>query len=298
MGLSRQTWVVDLDDRRVVLRLDHPGQVSACPASLHDEYELYRILGATDLPVARALWFEDDPSVLGARFYLREFVEGTPSPPGFDQAGPTGDDVRIEVSKEHARKLTLVHQLDWGALGLGHMLAVPDGPAECASTAVGRIRAAIAAVAEPLPLVEAIGQWLYESAPRHAPAVVLCKGSNGAMQEIWSGTEIVGLSDWELASLGDPASDWARCQGYVVDVPGRWDLQRLLDYYASVSGYEVDTDVVEYYRLVYAFEMILVGLHSGRAVMDGEAPDARMAYLASATVQSGIARLARSMGIG
>jgi aminoglycoside phosphotransferase (APT) family kinase protein len=279
----------------VVVRADNPGGVAAVPGSLEHEYELYRRLSATGLPVARTLWFEADTSILGAKFYVREFIEGTPSPDHFNDPDPRYDDIRIEASREHARKLALVHGLDWKALGFDELLATPQSPGTCASVTVGRIIEGIREVAlEPLPLLELIAQRLLQDPPV-ASSVVLCKGSNGAMQEIWKGLDIVGLSDWELASIGDPASDWARCHGYVVNVANRWDRRRLLDYYQTLTGYEITDESMEYYANIYSFEMVLVGLHSARALAGGAEPDARIAALASLTVRSLLHKLAAAL---
>jgi hypothetical protein len=189
----------------------------------------------------------------------------------------------------------LVHGLDWKSLGFDELLVTPSSPETCASVTVGRIIEEIRTVAlEPLPLLELIAQRLLEDRPV-APGVVLCKGSNGAMQEIWRGLEIVGLSDWELASIGDPASDWARCHGYVVNVADRWNRRRLLDYYQTLTGLEVTDQAVEYYANIYSFEMILVGLNSARALANGAGPDARVAMLASLTVRSLLKKLAATL---
>ena len=56
-------------------------------------------------------------------------------------------------------------------------------------------------------------------------------------------------------------------------------------------------EAIEYYRLIYIFEMILVGLHSGRVLYEGDQPDARLAALASTTVRSGLVRLAQAIGL-
>jgi len=297
VGLSRQTWIVDLGDHRIVLRADQPGGASAVPTPLKTEYELHRRLAETELPVARALWFEDDLTFFGAEAYVREYIEGSPSVPGFDDPDPTFDDVRIEVSKEHARNLAAVHRVDWQAINLTELLgSAPVSPATAGVATVDRILNKLLAVAaEPLPLATAVARLLRELAPTEASGVMLCKGSNGAMQEIWRDGKIVGLSDWELASLGDPANDWARCQGYIPTIPGRWDEQHLLDYYASISGNVIDPQSVAFYRKVYAFEMMLVGAHSALAVIDGSSPDARLAYLASSVVHPRLAALYREL---
>jgi len=297
VGLSRQTWIVDLGDRCIVVRTDQAGGASAVPTPLKTEYELHRRLAETGLPVARALWFEDDPTVFGAHAYVREYIEGNPSVPGFEDPDPSFDDVRIQVSMEHARKMAAVHAVDWQALNLPELLGpAPASPAQAGVATVDRILGKLEAVAaEPLPLAVAVARRLRELAPREAAGVLLCKGSNGAMQEIWRDGRIVGLSDWELASLGDPANDWARCHGYVPTIPGRWDEQHLLDYYAEVSGNVIDPQSVAFYRHVYSFEMTLVGAHSALPVIEGSAPDARLAYLASSIVHPRLAALYREL---
>ena len=295
-GLSRQTWFVEFDGRALVVRSDQPGGASACPTPLELEYELYRRLADTPVPVARPMWFEHDESVFGCRFYIREFIDGDPNPPGFDDPDTMFDDVRIEASKEHARKMAMVHTIDWGALALDEILPAPTSAADCGTATVDRIADQIARVArEPMPLLDLGVRWLRDQAPASSPAVVLCKGSNGAMQEIWRGGEIVGMSDWELASLGDPANDWARCASYVPTVSGRWDERRLLDYYASLTGYEIPPASMDFYRVVYAFEMLLVGIHSAVPVIEGFLPDARLANLATTTVHNSLDKLARAM---
>jgi aminoglycoside phosphotransferase (APT) family kinase protein len=296
MGLSRETWFITLQDRKVTLRCDLAGGSSSVPTTLAKEFEIQRLLGATALPMARVLWMETEPAALGFPFYLREYVEGVPAVEHFEDPAPQWDDVRIAVSKEHVRKMAQVHQLDWKALGFADLLAAPAAPQESATVAIDRIAAAIDEIAlEPLPALVDIIAWLRETAPsRPTQHVGLCKGSNGDMQEVWRDGEIVALSDWELASIGDPASDWGRCQGYAPTISGRWDMRRLLDYYEEVCGVRIEVETVVYYRLIYRLEMLLVGYYSARPVVSGALPDARLAMLGSLANLTGEANLVRA----
>ena len=298
MGLSRETWFVTLQDRKLVLRCDLPGGISSVPVSLRFEYEVYRRLAGTGVPVARTLWFEDDPEPLGRLLYVREMIDGDIAVPDFDSPDPRHDDLRIAVSREHARKMALVHALDWKKLGFGDIMPAPVDAASCGVATIDRLERQYDSFPfPPSPLVVKAFRWMREHAPRSAPAVCLCKGSNGAMQEIWRGTEIVGMSDWELASIGDPANDWARCQGFVPVIAGRWDEQRLLDYYESVSGLHVERAALDFYRLVYALEMLIVAHHAGLPILNGQSKDARLSYLATAPVHLFHMRLAQAMGL-
>lgn len=298
MGLSRETWIAKLDDRKLVLRCDLPGGASSCPASLQFEYDVYRLLNDTPVPTARALWFESDPAPLGQAFYVREYVEGSTSVANFADPDPRYDDVRIAVSKEHARKMALVHTLDWRSLGFDEIMTAPPDAESCASATIDRIEQQLNSIdPEPSPFMAEAFSWMREHAPRTAPCIALCKGSNGDMQEVWADGQIVAMSDWELASLGDPANDWGRCMGYVAELGSRWNMERLLDYYEEVSGIRIDPSTIDYYRLVYGLEMILVGRHAMLPVLDGSLPDVRLAYLSSVPVHMFQARLGEAMGI-
>src|SRR5213079_2104389 len=59
---------------RLVLRRDPPGH--HVQSSRRDEFALLRAAAAAGLPVPRVRWCEEDAAVLGAPFFVMEFVEG------------------------------------------------------------------------------------------------------------------------------------------------------------------------------------------------------------------------------
>src|SRR3546814_11944674 len=80
---------------------------------------MYERLGHTNVPVAKALWWDEDPKWTDTPLYVRGKVEGNWNIPHFLDPDPQYDELRIAVSKEHMRKLALVHQVDWRALNFG-----------------------------------------------------------------------------------------------------------------------------------------------------------------------------------
>src|SRR5688572_30007453 len=83
--------------------------------SLRQEYGIYDKLGRTNVPIAKVWWWEDDPqwSMEGRPFFVREQIDGSWNVPDFRNPDPAFDALRIEISKEHMRKLSLVHNVDW-----------------------------------------------------------------------------------------------------------------------------------------------------------------------------------------
>jgi aminoglycoside phosphotransferase (APT) family kinase protein len=295
-GVSRETWFVTcaVEDsggqavqRSLVFRRDLAGG-SVCPATLRFEFEIYRRLGPSPVPVAPVLWFEDDPQWLadGREFYVREHVDGEWDIPDVTNPRPEFDDLRIAVSKEHLRKLALVHTCDWEELGFGDIMIVPPGVDACATTAIDRLVAELESFQlDPFPVVEEAVGWLRSNTPSDAPRISLLKGTNGLGEEVFRDGEIVAMSDWELASLGDPASDFAHVQDFLPDIvrEGRvlWGLEPALEYYEEVSGLHVTKASIEYYRTVGALEMVVFAHNSAVPLAQGTDHLARLAWVST-----------------
>lgn len=279
-GLSRETWFVRGPETAMVFRCDLQGGATSCPVTLRFEYEMHRRLQNLGLPVAAALWFENDEVALGRPFYTRELVDGSPAVPGLGVPGPEGEELLIAASREHVRKMAAVHTLDWRGAGFADILSAPDSPQDAALHTVRRLRNLYDELDLPLsPLIARAFEWFREHAPANAPTLALCKGSNGAMQEVWRDGKIVALSDWELASIGDPANDWARCYGLLPVLEGRWTPRDALDYYRELTGFEISAEAMTYYKGLYSLEMTIISLYAGRAIRNGTLLDVRLAML-------------------
>jgi aminoglycoside phosphotransferase (APT) family kinase protein len=305
-GVSRETWVARLTGvavpDAVVIRRDLPGG-SLVDIPLRDEYEIYRRLAATEIPVARVLWFEDEPGDLipGPSLYVREFVAGSHEIPNFRDPDPKYDDLRIEVSKEHLRKLALVHTCDWRAAGLDEVLSAPAGADDCAHHALDLAVARYDALRMcAYPEITAGIQWLRRNADRSAPRICLVKGNNGLGEEVWRGTEIVAMSDWELASIGDPAYDFAQLQDLIPAVgpaeSPRWGLGPALAYYEEISGIPIERSSLYYYRTLYAIQKACTALAAIRAISDGRHA-ARLAWAGTEVLYRTRRTLAEAAGL-
>ncbi|MCZ7526586.1 MAG: phosphotransferase family protein [Acidimicrobiia bacterium] len=269
-GQSQETWLVDAtvdgEPRGFVLRGNPPGG-GIVPFPLRREWEVYRRLTGSPVPVATPLWFDEGACGLfgGRPFFVRDLVPGSTHVPGL-QDDPA---LRRAVAHEHARALAAVHTLDWEALGLGEVLDPPTGPADAARHEVETWWRIFDEVRPgPMPVVTEALYWLHDQLPRAAPCVALLKGNNGLGEEIWRDGRIVALSDWELASLGDPAQDWAFSQGMLALA----DAEETLRFYESVAGFTLVRENLAFYRVwtvVKALCCVTAGL---RGFLDGRDP--------------------------
>ena len=260
-GMSRETWWITLAwdqgaetlREKFVVRLDPPGGCLS-DSPLQDESEVYRLLHDTAVPVPRLVLHEDRPEWLleGREFTIREWIEGEMEPACLRDDSAAAIPARIAVVKEQMEKLAAIHALDWQAMGFGRFLVVPSDPANCGREDVVRHLDMLDLHAQkPFPALREIGRWLLDNPPPAPARIVLRKENNGIGEEIWQDGRIVGMCDWEGASLGDPALDLAVAMGTTAKY---WDEQAALDHYNSVAPHPVSMDAVRWYRRFWGFK--------------------------------------------
>ncbi|MGI5508458.1 phosphotransferase family protein [Streptomyces sp. CA-106131] len=260
-GMSRETWFAEVTGTRggqpfsdsLTLRVDHP-EGSVVPVDLEREYRTFAALTPTRVPVAEALWYETDPGLIGrAPFYVRRTVPGSAS------AGrlfaPGNEELRRRIGAGLAERLAAVHTLDWEAAGLGEFMAVPSRPEECALLELAHYeRAYRAADPEPMPVVEALFSWLKRNVPHEVQRISLVWGDVGIGNFIYRGDEVVALTDWEQAHLGDPMKDWASALWRGADA--LLPREDMFEVYEKASGLRVDEERIAYYSVFIDTEYV------------------------------------------
>lgn len=304
-GTSRETWFItfstpDSAAQQLVFRRD-PATGSVDHSPLDQEYFIYERLGRSPVPVATALWWEDDSAVTDRPFYVRKHIAGSWDVAHFKDPSPQFDDLRIRISKEHMRKLALVHAVDWKALELDKALCTAPSREESAAHYVDHVTDMYEAERiEPIPIFLEAAEWLKERAPV-APKICLCKGTNGLGEEIFSGEEIIAMSDWEEAQIGDPAADFAFMQDFapvvVKDGEVVWGLEQALEYYRSVGGAEVSVASVQYYQLVRALKMLAFSHRAGASVHRSSRTPIRQGWTGTEVCHFSKQILASAMGM-
>lgn len=253
-GMSRETWFADTvwqdadgarQEATFTVRADHP-EGSVVPTPLEYEYKVYRALSDTDVPVARALWHEPDPSWLGRAFYIRDTIPGSSAPKQLFKEGE--EQLRRSIGEQLAVLLARIHTLDWQAAGLGEFMAVPQTAEDCARLEIDRWRAHYEQNrSEARPVVTELYSWLNRNAPTQVPRTSLVWGDVGLGNFIFDQDEVVGLTDWEQAHLGDPMKDWSSALYRGVD--NLLPKQELFEIYERESGISIDEERIHYYTV-------------------------------------------------
>jgi aminoglycoside phosphotransferase (APT) family kinase protein len=204
-GQSNPTFLVEAGGQRYVLRRKPPGELLPSAHAVDREFRVISALANTDVPVAKAHALCEDTSVIGAMFYIMDYVEGRvlwdPSLPGIEASQ------RRAYFDELNRVIAAMHCVDPVAVGLGEY-GKPGGYIE---RQVGRwTKQYRAAETEPVEAVERLIEWLPARIPPGDEARIV-HGDYRFDNVIFHPTEprILAVLDWELSTLGHPMVDFA-----------------------------------------------------------------------------------------
>ena len=204
-GQSNPTFLVESGDRRYVLRKKPPGHLLPSAHMIEREYRVMHALQDSDVPTIRTHLLCEDASVIGTAFYLMDFAEGRifrdPSLPGLTASQ------RHDIYTAMGEVMARLHAVDWRAAGLDNF-GKPAGY-------IGRqislwTRQYEAAKTHAIAAMDELIGWL----PAHMPAdetTTIAHGDFRLENLMYHPTEsrVIGVLDWELATLGHPFADVA-----------------------------------------------------------------------------------------
>lgn len=204
-GQSNPTFLLAAGGRRYVLRRKPSGELLPSAHAADREFRVISALAQTDVPVARAYALCEDTSVIGAMFYVMDYVEGRvlwdPSLPGMQPHE------RRAHFDELGRVMAALHRVDPAAIGLADY----GKPGNYIERQVARwTRQYRAAETEKIEAVEHLIEWL----PAHVPPgdeTRIVHGDYRFDNVIFHPSEprILAVLDWELSTLGHPLVDFA-----------------------------------------------------------------------------------------
>jgi aminoglycoside phosphotransferase (APT) family kinase protein len=170
-------------------------------------------------------------------------------------------ELRTSVTRQFVEMLARIHQVrDHGLPGFA------DGPSSArAFVAVCRRRLADTEVM-PRPLLRHALDVLERSAP-DCERLVLLHGDYRLPNLKWRDGRIVGILDWELARVGDPAADLAFTQ--TVGAGPCAIENELAEYYTELTGNEIDERRIAYYQMFELLKSCIIGLAGARDLVEG-----------------------------
>lgn len=210
-GQSNPTFLLETGAGRFVLRKQPPGELLPSAHQVDREYRVMAALADTAVPVPRMRCLCLDRTVLGAQFYVMDYLEGRmfsdATLPGVSSAE------RGEIYRNLAQVLAALHSLDPVALGLEDFGRAGNYFERQISRWTRQYQAS---ATEDIAAMERLMEWLPANIPESGrTAIVHGDYRIGNCLVSPTGPEIAGVIDWELSTLGDPLADLGYvCQMY------------------------------------------------------------------------------------
>lgn len=211
-GHSNLTYALKVGDWEGVLRKPPLGPVAPKAHDMAREFKILQALSPVFPAAPKPYVFSEDTTIAGAPFFVMERRHGIV----LDTEFPEGMDVTPEMGRRISEKMvdTLVqlHAIDPSRTALTE-LAKPEGFME--RQVKGWIGRYEQAKTHDIEEVEALKQWMLDNIPESQPATIIhydFKLNNALFSEDFS--EITGLFDWEMTTVGDPLADLGAAMSY------------------------------------------------------------------------------------
>jgi aminoglycoside phosphotransferase (APT) family kinase protein len=292
-GYSNLTYLIKVGETDLVLRRPPFGRKAK---TAHDMGREYRILSALN-PVfpycPRPLVYTEDEAVMGCPFYVMERFEGIIMRKNL----PRG----LELSPDQMRTLCenlldmqfQLHSIDYKAIGLdgfgkpeGYVKRQVQGWSE-------RYRAALTPDA---PSFEKVMQWLQENMPPDfaRPGIIHNDYKfDNVVLDPGNPLKIIGVLDWEMATIGDPLMDLGSSLGYWVqaddpedfqaarmlptNLPGALTRAEMVRRYADKAGISIDN--FDFYLCFGLFRLAVIAQQIYYRFYHGQTKDERFKML-------------------
>ena len=282
-GKSNLTYRITDGSHDWVLRRPPLGHVLATAHDMAREYRVMSALAPTPVPVPAMVTLCEDPGVIGAPFYVMEYVEGSILRRTID-TDKLDDQQRAALAHHLIDTLADLHEVDPAAVGLsdfGH----PDGFLERQvrrwTQQLERSRS------RDVPGVDDLADRLATRVPVSQRASIVHGDYRLDNVLVGPDQQILAVLDWEMATLGDPLCDLGLLPVYAAPVPGVAgivsdgmgphngfpSIESLIRRYADRSGLDVSQlswyTALGYYKLAVICEGIHFRFVNGQTVGPG-----------------------------
>lgn len=264
-GASNWTYCLSYSDRDLVLRRAPAGTKAKGAHDMGREYRLQTALKPVYPLVPIMLGYCDDRNVIGSEFYVMEKLNGLIPRKEMPKGLKLPVDDTRQLCTNVIDSLISLHQVDYQANGLDHLAKGRGYTQRQISGWIGRYQKA---KTWNVPSASYVIDWLTNNLPEQE---TICLTHNdfrldNLVLDPNNPTKIIGVLDWELATLGDPLMDLGNSMAYWIqddddfyargtrrqptNLPGMFTRREVIEYYLNKTDSEVsDFTFYEVYGL-------------------------------------------------
>jgi len=290
-GASNLTYLVRLGERELILRRPPFGTKAK---TAHDMGREFRVLSALHrvFPYApRPVLYCEDESVMGSPFYVMERIHGTILRRDLPEGLTLGPEQARALCESLLDVQVALHRVDVKAAGLADF-GKPEGYVR--RQVEGWSERYRKARTQDAPEAESIMKWLGEHQPAESGRSALIHNDykfDNVVLDPANPLRIIGVLDWEMATLGDPLMDLGCSLAYWVQsddppglqqirmlpthLPGMMTRRELLARYAEKSG--IPTGDFHFYYVFGMFRLAVIAQQIYYRYANGQTTNKRFA---------------------
>ena len=259
--------------RDLILRRPPTGTKAKGAHDMRREHDIQAALAPVFPAVARMVAFCADEDVVGSQFYVMERIEGTilrrdvPPELGLDRDGVAA------LCRTAIDTLVALHDVDVEAAGLADLDRGDGYVRRQVEGWCGRYRRART---DDVGDFEATMAWIVAHEPADRPHVLIHNDFrfDNLVLDPADPTRIVGVLDWEMATVGDPLMDLGAALAYWVQAddhpefvavrrqpthtPGMLTRAEVVERYSAARGLEVTPEQWRFYDVFGAFRLAVI----------------------------------------
>jgi aminoglycoside phosphotransferase (APT) family kinase protein len=272
-GASNLTYLLRYRSRDLILRRPPAGVKAKSAHDMSREFTIQSRLKPVFGYVPEMVAFCDDPQVIGSDFYVMQRLSGTilrrDLPPGLDLSPR---DARA-LSERFLQVLVELHSVDPAQAGLQEL---GRGAGYVARQVAGWSDRYRRARTDDVGDFERVMAWLDRQQPADVATCVIHNDFrlDNVVLDAEDPLRVVGVLDWEMATLGDPLMDLAGALAYWIQaddddaflalrrqpsqLPGMLTRAEVVDAYASLRGLTVSPEQWRFYEVFGLFRLAVI----------------------------------------
>jgi aminoglycoside phosphotransferase (APT) family kinase protein len=271
-GASNLTYLLRYADRDLILRRPPAGVKAASAHDMGREFRIQSALAPVFPYVATMVGLCTDESVIGSEFYVMERLDGTILRRELPFAATPEDASRL--CENAIDVLIALHSVD--PQSLPDLAKLDKGPGYVGRQVSGWIGRFAKARTDDTGDWSDITEWIEHHRPDDVAQVLIHNDFrfDNMVLDPDDPMKIIGVLDWEMATVGDPLMDLGGSMSYWVEpgddeffqqfrrqpttTPGMWTRQQIVEHYCDRMGLAMTPEKWRFYEVFGIFRLAVI----------------------------------------
>ncbi|MDN7246726.1 phosphotransferase family protein [Planococcus shenhongbingii] len=291
-GHSNLTYALSINGWQAVLRRPPLGPVAPKAHDVEREFKILSALNPVFPAAPKPYVFSQDSAIVGSPFFIMERRYGLVIDTEFPKGTEPSEELGRKISELMVDTLVKLHAIDYTQTALAD-LAKPEGFME--RQVNGWIGRYDRSKTDDIPEVADLSAWMLGNIPKSPEPTIIhydFKLNNAMFADDFS--ELTGLFDWEMTTVGDPLADLGAAMSYWIEADdpellktgfgkapvtvgkGFYSRKEFIARYAEKSGRDVSN--IHFYLTFAYFKLAVICQQIYYRYKKGQTSDPRFAH--------------------